>query len=456
MLFLLLLARYVAPDAFGLLAMAMVVFELANVFITSGLGVALIRKKVVTDVDLSTVFYTNLILSAIAYIILFSTAPYIAEFYEQPELTKIIQAMGIVVFINATKLVQVAVLSRTMNFKAQMSASTSGAIGSGLISVGAAWLGLGVWSLVLQILSASLITSIVLWVKSTWRPSLIFSAKSFFEMLRFGKNLLIEGFMEILSQNSYILLIGRFFSAEITGLYFFASRVSSVISSQLTSAIQQATFPALSTLQDDDDSLLYKYRQIMQLMIFIIAPIMALLASLSPLIFELFLDKQWSGAVLYLQLLCIVGAVYPLHALNINLMNVKGRSDLVLKVGLIKKSVSLILLIAAIPFGVIAVVLSQVLGTILALIPNTYISTKLIGYTFSKQFKDIIKPVFSAICAGLVTFSFVFFELGYSFVSLFLLLILGCITYLVISAIIKVEGALMLWNKSTRLLKKTH
>lgn len=454
-IFMLFLARLLAPEAFGLVAMATVVFELANAFIKSGLGAALIRSKDVSEADLNTVFYTNLLLSLVAYGALFAGAPYIAAFYSQPELTTLIQVMGLVVFINAIKVVQTAILSRKMDFKTQMKANTLSVVVSGCLAVAAAGRGWGVWSLVVQMLSSALISALVLWMLSQWRPALQFSSESFSRLFSFGRNLLAEGLLAVLYQNSYVLVIGRFFSAELTGLYFLAKKVSNLISQQLTGAVQQATFPALSTLQDDNAALLQKYRQIMQLMMFLIAPIMGLLAGLSPVLFELMFDERWATAVPYLQLLCVVGALYPLHALNINLLNVKGRSDLVLKVGFVKKAVNLTLLFLAIPFGVIGIVVSQVIGTFLALIPNTYFSARLVGYSLFDQVKDVVKPLVAAGFAGVAGWWVAQIEMPFLLMSLLLAGLAGMFVYILASILLRAEGARMVWLKaSDRLLKK--
>jgi O-antigen/teichoic acid export membrane protein len=430
--------------------MATVVFELASAFVNSGLGQALVRSKSVSETDLSTVFHTNLMLSGLAYVVLFLGASYVADFYAQPELTTLVQVMGLIVFINASKVVQMAILSRAMDFKSLMLANSFAALGSGVLAVSAAYFGWGVWSLVVMMLSQALISSLILWLASRWRPKLEFSTESFKRLFRFGRNLLAEGMLEIMFQNSYVLVIGRFFSAEITGLYFFAKKVSDLISQQLTGAVQQATFPALSTLQDDNEVLRYKYRQIMQLMMFLIAPIMALLAGLASPMFGLLFDERWQGAVPYLQLLCVVGALYPLHALNINLLNVKGRSDLVLKVGLIKKAVNITLLFAAIPFGVIGILASQVIGSLLALIPNTYYSARLVGYSLVAQVKDVIKPIFAAFVAAVAVWFIAGKNPAVSIALFFAAGSVGVLVYLFVSFVIRVEGVSLLLLKAQR------
>jgi O-antigen/teichoic acid export membrane protein len=449
-LFTLFLARFLVPEDFGLLAMAAVVFELANAFISSGLGAALIQSKAVSNTDLNTVFYTNLLLSGLAYTALYFGAPFIASFYSQPELAILIQIMGLIVFVNAAKIVQTAVLSRKMDFKSQMKANTLSVIISGVLAVTAAMYGWGIWSLVVQMLSAAIISALALWLISPWRPTFEFSGESFSRLFRFGRSLLAEGMLEVLFQNSYVLVIGRFFSAEVTGLYFIAKKISNLISQQLTASVQQATFPALSTLQDDNVALKQKFRQIMQLMMFLIAPIMAILAGLAPTLFALLFDEKWAPAAIYLQLLCAVGVMYPLHALNVNLLNVKGRSDLVLKIGLVKKAVSLGLLFLAIPYGVVGIICSQLLASYLALLPNTYFSSRLVGYSLFEQIADVIKPILAALIAGISTLLFV--TLGDESLLFWLIGggLIGALIYLTISHLIYAEGLILLIRKLTK------
>lgn len=453
-LFMLFLARLLAPEAFGLIAMATVVFELANAFINSGFGSALIRSKEVTDADLNTVFYTNLGFSLAAYAAIFGGASFIANFYSQPELTTLVQVAGLVVFINAAKIVQSAVFSRKMDFKTQMKANMLATVVSGVLAVAAAYRGWGVWSLVVQMLSQAAVSAAILWLASSWRPSQQFSTESFSRLFAFSRNLLAEGLLSVAYQNSYILVIGRFFSAELTGLYFFAKKISNLVSQQLTGAVQQATFPALSTLQDDNAMLRYKYRQVLQLMMFLIAPITLLLAALAPLLISFVFGERWQGAVFYLQLLCVVGMIYPLHALNINLLNVKGRSDLVFKVGLLKKSINIALLILAIPYGVVGIVISQVIATFLALVPNTYFSAKLVGYSLAQQVKDIVKPIGSALAAALLTWWVASNLHTQPLITLIVSGSLGTSVYLLASFGIRAEGASMLWRQACKRLQR--
>lgn len=439
-LFTIILARLLSPEIFGLVAMATIAFELSNCVVNSGLSQALIRSKAVTAADLNTVFIANLILSGLVYAGLFFSAPFIADFYGQVELISFIQVVGIVVLVNATKVVQIAILSRAMNFEAQAKASTIGVVISGIVAIYMAYVGWGVWSLAAQMLVSALVSAFVLWMASTWRPAFQFSMESFIRLFAFGKNLLAETFLQILSDHSYVLVIGRVFSAELTGLYFIAQKITQLVSYQLTSAVQQTTFPALSTLQDDDAGLRAKYRQILQIMMIMIAPVMALLAGLATPLFNLLFDDRWHPAVPYLQLLCVVGTIYPLHALNVNLLNVKGRSDLVLKVGLLKKAVSLTLLLLAIPYGVKGIVIGQVIGSTLALVPNTYFSRRLVDYSLSAQLVDAAKPILVAALSGCVALGVSGFITAQPLLSLLCGGAAGVAVCLVMSIALKIQG----------------
>lgn len=445
--FTLFLARLLAPESFGLIAMMMIVLELAHHFVQSGLGQALIRSKVVTEEDLSTIFYANLGLSSLAYAALYLGAPYLADFYAQPQLTDLLRVMGLVVFFSAMKVVPVAILSRCMNFRSQMIAETIAVFVSGIIAVFFAWKGAGVWSLAIQSMATAALSAVLLWHATSWVPSPQFSIESFRRLFGFGANLLMIGTIRILVENSYVIVIARFFSAEVTGLYFLAKKVSQMISQQLSGAVQKAAFPAMATLQNDNAQLRRKYRQIIQVMMFMMAPVMALLAALAEPLFAVLIGDKWSGAIVYMQLLCIVATLYPLHSMNINVLNVKGRSDLVLKIGLLKNASSLCFLFVTLPYGVFWIVIGQVANSILSLIPNTYFTVRLIDYGIKQQVLDIAKPVVAAAVAGGATFFLVNFIHWPDILLLVAGGALGLAVFLVASRILGVEALKMLWAK---------
>ena len=448
--FTLFLAKLLAPESFGLIAMITIVFQVATVIAQSGLGQSLIRSESVSQADLDTVFYTNMVMSGLVYAAIFFSAPWVARFYEQPVLVELLRVMALVVFLDAAKVIQVAVLVRAMNFKAQMKANTAGVLISGTGAVAAAYAGFGVWSLALQILASAVVSTVILWVASSWRPLWSFSMQSLRNHFSFGVHLLAESLLEVVFQNSYVLVIGRFFSAELAGLYYFARRISELISQQFTAAVQQATYPALATLQNETENLKAKYREIIQVTMAIISPIMFLVAALAEPAVNLFFGEKWSGAVPYIQILAWVAVLYPLNALNINAIKVKGRSDLVLKIGILKKAVSFTILLLSIPYGVLGIVSGQALASTLALLPNTFCCKKLVDYSLSEQLVDVSKPLVAAFSGALCAWLAVWWLKAPDLLVLLISGLLGLLLYILVSVVLRSHGALVLFEQVRR------
>lgn len=401
--FTLFLARFLAPDAFGLMAMIAICYALADVLMTSGFGQAIIRQKEVADIDLSTAFATNLAFSVAIYLALFACAPWVAGFYEQPELVVLIRVMGLVLFINAFKVVQLALLNRAMDFKSLMRINSTATIVAGTLAVAMAYGGMGVWSLVAQFMISAAVSSALLWTSASRRPGVGFSMQSFRRMFGFGSKLTVESTLNVLYENSYVLVIGRVFSAEATGLYYFAKRIRDLIVDQLNAAVQQATYPAMAQLQDETDGLRRMYRIILQLLFYITAPALLLVTVLAHPLFELAFDPRWEPAVPYLQLLCLAGILLPIHTVNFNMLKVKGRTDLALYAGMAKKAIHLLLLAASIPFGLTGIVAGQIVAALLSSVYYMHCGSRLIGYTWGAQLRDILEPVAAAALAALGT-----------------------------------------------------
>ncbi|UYO94007.1 lipopolysaccharide biosynthesis protein [Pollutimonas sp. M17] len=399
--FTLFLARFLTPDAFGLMAMIAICYALADVLMVSGFGQAIIRQKQLQDIDLSTAFVTNLVFSVLIYAALYLAAPWVARFYEQAELIPLIRVIGLVLFINAFKVVQLALLNRAMDFKSLMRINSTATIAAGAVAVLMAYAGLGVWSLVAQFMIAAAVSTALLWLGGSWRPSLAFSARSFRQMFSFGSKLTLESTLNVLYENSYVLVIGRVFSAEATGLYYFAKRIRDLIVDQLNSAVQQATYPAMAQLQDDLEGLRRMYRIVLQLLFYIMAPALLLITVLAEPLFRIAFDARWAPAVPYLQLLCIAGMLLPIHTVNFNMLKVLGRTDLVLYTGMSKKAIHLVLLAASIPFGLIGIVTGQIIAVALSSLYYMHCSATQIGYSWRAQLLDLFEPIaVAAVCAG--------------------------------------------------------
>lgn len=435
-LFTLFLARLLTPDAFGLIAMMAIIIELSAMVTDSGIQQALIRSSSLSKSDLSTAFFTNIVLSIIAYLGLFLIAPVVSNFYSEPDLTSLIRIAGVVLFANSLATVQDALLRREMRFKAIMAATLSGTLVSGVIAVFLAYAGFGVWSLVFQMLASRSITVFLIWIQNSWRPTFEFDLASLKKMLNFGYKLLLEGIMDVLYRNSFFLVIGKLFSVELVGIYFLASRISEMIAPQIAAAVSQASVPALSKLQDDSDNLKKSYVQILNLTMFLVAPMVSGMIVLAPAGFDVILDEQWQEGAAFVQLLGLASLLYPVHLMNNNILIIKSRSDLVLKIGIIKRSASIAILVMAVPFGIFGILLGQIFVSMFSLLPNTYYTSKLIGYTLSEQLFDIVRPVIAATLSGAIVYvSISFFSLN-PVNALFAGSLIGIVSYLLIASIV--------------------
>jgi len=401
----LILAWFLLPEDFGLMAMISIFFAIAQSLVDSGFSQALIRKKEVSQTDYSTAFYTNLALGLLTYTLLLVSAPFISSFYNEPRLVVLVRVVGLVVIINSFQLVQVADLTRKLNFKIQFRVTLPSAMFSGIVAIFMAAMGFGVWSLVAQMLISSFASTSLYWVINKWRPSKDFSVKSLNEMFGFGSKLLASGLIDTAFQNIYVIVIGKLFSATLVGYYFFAQRIQELVANQLSSAVQKVTYPALSTIQDDNIALKAFYRRIIQVVTYIVFPSMIALAVLAKPLFSLMLKEDWLPAVPYLQLLCIVGLLYPLHAINLNILKVKGRSDLFLYLEIVKKLMIVIIILISVKFGIFGILIGQIISSFLAYIPNSYFSIKLIDYSVAEQLHDFIPTLLLAITMGVFMYA---------------------------------------------------
>lgn len=399
------LAWFLEPEEYGLVAMMSVFLVLSSALVDAGFSQALIRKLNTTPTDYSTAFYANLMFSLLIYLALFLGAPYISGFYQQPVLVELIRVAGLSVFFNAFAFVQKAVLTREMKFKLQLKVSLPAAFLSGALAIYLAYNDYGVWALIIQLVSVAFLTALFYWRLKLWRPSLLFSLKSLKELFSFGGYLLIESVSAIPFRNMYVIVIAKFFSATIAGLYFFADKIKELVMSQFVQSIQNVTYPALAKLQEDDARLKIGFRKVIAVTTFILFPAMVFLAALADPLFATLFSKKWLDAVVFLQLMCLAGLFNPLNAINLNILKVKGRSDIVLYVGIYKKTVAIGIFIFTLQYGVIAILLGQILNSVLAYIPNSYFSSRLIDYTVTEQVADFAPGlVLSFVIALLVYF----------------------------------------------------
>lgn len=392
-LIMIIMARLLTPKDYGLIGMLAIFLAVAQSLIDSGFSQALIRKQDRTDVDNSTVFYFNIVVSSALYLILFIAAPFVADFYNQPELTSVMRVVCLGVILNSLAVVQRALLTVRIDFKTQAKASLSAAVISGCIGIVLAYCGFGVWSLVVQQLLNLSVNTLLLWIFSKWRPIAVFSWKSFHELFAFGSKMLASGLLDTLYRNIYPIVIGKLFSASSLGHYTRAQQFSEFPSSNVTGIIQRVTYPILCGIQDETERLEAVYRKFLKLSAFIIFPLMIGMSAVARPFIDIVLGKQWGFCGQLLQIICFAMMWYPIHAINLNLLQVKGRSDLFLRLEIIKKILGITVLCITAPFGLVVMCYGQIFNSIVALVINTYYTGKLINVGFIRQMKDLLPTI---------------------------------------------------------------
>lgn len=399
-----LLARILSPREFGLIGMLAIFIALSQSFVDSGFTHALIRKRDCTQTDYSTVFYFNLVVGIILYLILFFFAGSISVFFNEPQLELLLQVLGIGLILNAFGMIQRTILTKNINFKFQTRVSVIASTLSGIIALTMAYNGSGVWSLVALTLSRFGFSSILLWMWTKWKPSLIFSTRSFKELFSFGNKLLLSGLIDTAYRNIYYLIIGKYFSTAELGYYTRADQFQALPSQQLTGVFGRVSYPILSAIQNDVKKLRTAYKQIIKSTMLITFVFMLGMAAIAkPMILTL-IGEQWLPSVIYLQMLCFVGMFYPLHALNLNMLKVQGRSDLFLRLEIIKKILAIPVIIIGIIYGIKIMILGMLINTIIAYYLNSFWSGKLIGYSSFEQVKDIFPSFLLAFTVAAIVY----------------------------------------------------
>lgn len=387
------MARILTPADYGVVGMLSIFIGVCNAFIVSGFTQALVRKTDRTEVDNCTVFYFNIVVAAFLYLMLFFCAPLIARFYDMPILVPVTRAVSLSMIFGSWNVVQRAQLTIKLDFKTPAKISLCSMIISGATGIALAYTGFGVWALVIQNITGGIIGTCLLWFWSKWRPKWMFSWKSFREMFGFGSKLLASSLLDTIFTNIYSLVIGKFYKASDLGYYNRALGFSQLCSSNITGIISRVTFPVLCTIQNEDDRLRENYRRLLRVCAFIIFPLMTGLGAIGkPMILTLLTEKWVFSSVLLIPI-CLSGMWYPVHALNLNLLQVKGRSDLFLRLEIIKKILAVSVLAITVPLGLYALCWGTVVSSIIALTINTFYTGKLINLGFIAQMKDIL-PIF--------------------------------------------------------------
>lgn len=433
------LARILLPEDYGKIALITVFTTILQVFVDSGLGTALIQKKDADELDFSSVFYFNFVVCIFLYICMFITAPNIAKFYNDNSLTPIIRVVSITILISGVKGIQQSYVSKNLLFKRFFYATIGGTLFSAIVGITLAYLGYGVWAIVAQQLTNTAIDTLILWVTVKWRPIKKFSWTRLKELLSFGWKMLASSLLDTAYNNMRSLIIGKMYSSSDLALYNQGNQFPNVIVNNINSSIDSVLLPTLAKEQDDRIRLKNMTRRAIKISTYIMAPIMMGLAFCAEPIVRIVLTEKWIRCVPYLQIFCISYMFQPIHTANLNAIKAMGRSDLFLKLEILKKIVGMILLFTTMWFGVMAMAYSLLVTTVTSMFINSLPNKDLLDYSFREQMLDILPAVVLAIAMGIAVSFIKLLNFG-NILTLLVQVPLGVFIYIIGSKLFKLDS----------------
>ncbi|NLI71641.1 MAG: lipopolysaccharide biosynthesis protein [Bacteroidales bacterium] len=433
------LARLLVPEDFGTIAIVMAFVHLATVFVQSGLNTALIQKKDADRLDFSSVFFLSLFLALVLYIIIFFLAPFIASFYSNQDLIIILRVLALMLFPGAFNSIQNAYISKNMMFRKNFYSSLIAILISGTIGIALAYSGLGVWALVVQQLLNQTVITIVLWFTVKWRPIFKFSFERIRILFAFGSRLLLSNIINTLYLEIRTLYIGRYYPPSSLGFYNRGELIPKVIVSNVDGSVQAVMLPTIASIQDN----IYRVKQVVRRSItsssYLIFPLMLGLAAVAEPLVIVLLTEKWLPAVPFLRIFCISFSLQPIHTTNLQAMNALGRSDLFLRLEIVKKIIGLSILIISIPFGIYTIAIGQIIGSVISSFINAYPNKNLFQYSYFEQIRDILPAFFLALVMSIVVFLMNSLPLA-PLPLLTLQVITGIVIYVLLSKITKIES----------------
>ena len=432
------LARLLSPSDYGTIALVTVFTNILQVFVDSGLGTALVQKKNADELDFSSVFYFNVVACIVLYVGIFFAAPYIAVFYNDPSLVAIIRVIGLTIVISGVKNIQQAYISRNMLFKRFFFATLSGTVFSAVLGITMALCGFGIWALVAQMLSNPAIDTLVLWITVRWRPKKAFSWKRLKDLLTFGVSLLASSLISTTYNNVRNLIIGKLYSTEDLAYYNQGEKFPKMIVGNINAAIDNVLLPTLASEQENKQRVKSMTRIAMKISVYIMAPLMIGMVFCAEPIVRLVLTDKWIQCVPFLRIFCISYMFYPLHTANLSAIKAMGRSDLYLKMEIVKKIVGIVLLLISMQISVMAMAYSLLISEVLEQIINSWPNWKLLNYPYHDQLMDILPSILLSLCMGGVVALLTMLHWNY-IVTLVLQVTLGAVFYLAASWLLKRE-----------------
>jgi len=432
------LARLLTPDDYGLIGIITIFTAVCTALVNGGFTTALIRKKDATDDDYNTAFIVNLGVSILLYVVIYLCSPFIANFFHRQELIALTQVSSMGMIIGALGLVQQTRLTKRIDFKTQTKITIVASVASGIVGIVMALMGFGVWSLVAQSLTSQGLRTILLWLANKWVPQLRFSSESFHDLFGFGWKMMVSQVLDTVWKELYQVVVGKFYTPATLGQYTRSKQFSTLFSSNLTIVIQRVTYPVLSNIQDDKERMISAYRRIIKVTMFVTAISMFFLGAISEPLLYCLIGPKWHDAAIYLPLICITGSTYPLHAINLNMLQVQGRSDLFLGLEVIKKIIGIAPLSVCFFYGILPMLYTSILTTIIAYFLNSYYSGKFLRYSSWMQICDISPSYGLATIVALSIFFLKYLPISY-WIILPLQIILGCAILLCVCQISKME-----------------
>src|SRR5690554_2960593 len=399
------LARLLSPNDFGLFGIVLVLIALSDVFIDGGFGSALIQKKDVTVEDFSTIFFWNLFVSLLLYSLLFIFSPFIEEFYQMPSLALVLRVQGVILILNAFSLIQQIQLRKLMKFRALAKVKITSHSVAAVVGIVMAVQGYGVWSLVGKQLSLSVITLLILWIYSDWKPVFCFSSKSFKSLFKYGSFIFMTSIIIKLYDNLVSLIIGKSFSVDSLGYYVQAKKMEQTMVGSLSSVVNQVTFPVFSQLQNDVPRLVRGVRSSLIALTYLNFPLMIFLIIIADHLIVFLFSETWSASIPYFQILCVAGMVYTLNTVNNNIIKSLGRSDLYFWLLLTKRIIGIVLIIVGLQFEIIGMLIAITINSYISFIIGMIVSSRISGYTLSTQISDILPSYVLSIIVGVTVFT---------------------------------------------------
>ena len=430
------LARLLLPKDYGIIAMVLIFISLADVFANSGFATALIQKKDSDSKDFSTVFYFSLVISIVLYIILFFGAKYVALFYGQPILRPVLRVMALRIPVASLNSVQQTFVAKQLKFKLFFFSTIGGTVVSAIIGIALAVYGYGVWALVAQYLSNTIIDSIVLWFTARWRPTLEFSFKRLKRLFSFGWKMLVSELLNTAYSQFRSLVIGKAYTSEDLAYYSKGNQFPYLIVSNINNSIGSVVFPVMSKVQDDKKRLKNQVRRSIRIGSYVMWPLMVGVAVMAKSIIVILLTEKWLSCSTYLQIACIAYALEPVQTANLQAIKALGRSDLFLKMEIIKKTVAILMVVAVMRISVLAIAISGLIYTVFAAFVNSTPNRKILNYSFAEQIKDLIQPIILSLIMAVPVFLVGLLKINI-IEKIVLQFIVGGATYILESIVIK-------------------